>query len=135
AAVCALGASSIGARIFARVGSGWSLGDDGDGIDTDVRVASIVVGGDHASVDLGPVPVPVGTLEDAVKPGARIEGERAPGVDGQGDDRDVGQAGVAGAPGAAAVGALEDAVAVNTHVHGGRRLGVDGQSLDGMASV
>src|SRR2546430_8969945 len=56
----------------------------------------------------------------------RVEGRRRQGIDGQGIDGEVGQAGVESAPGAARVGRLEDATARGARVEGARRLGVDG---------
>src|SRR5438093_13333832 len=77
----------------------------------------------------------VGALEDPSRgvrsgPGARVDGGWRLRVDGQGIDVEAGQAGVDGAPGAAAIGGLEDALGVSARVEGGRRPGIDGQGGD-----
>src|SRR5438094_755163 len=60
---------------------------------------------------------------------ASVEGGRRPGVDRQGSDGSVRQAGVDTAPGAAAIEAPEDA-AVDARVEGGRRPRVDRHGVE-----
>src|SRR5947209_3115670 len=60
----------------------------------------------------------------------RVEGRRRQGIDGQGIDGEVGQAGVDGAPGRAPVDALEHAATPGASVEGGWSLGVNGQGQD-----
>src|SRR2546425_5457702 len=52
------------------------------------------------------------------------------GVDGQGNDEEVSEAGVDGAPGDAAVDAHEDATARGARVKGAWHQGLDGQGID-----
>src|SRR5439155_16647680 len=68
--------------------------------------------------------------KDAGAPRTSVEDGRRHGVDGQGPDGEIGQAGVESAPALAAVGALEDAAVPGAGVKRARRLRVDGQGKD-----